>query len=160
MGNFDNYLKVLADTLTNKEQVLAQILDITKEQESILKASEYNDDAFLETLNKKEPLIARINQLDEGFQAVYERIRQDVYDQGGVYDGEIKKLQEMIRTCIDIGSRIETLEAENKKRLSEYVSSQRQEYKAKAATNTAAMKYYQSMSGVGVASSAFMDQNK
>ena len=160
MDYLDNYLKVLADTLSNKEQVLSQILDITKEQDNILKASEYNDDAFLETLNKKEPLIARINQLDEGFQAVYERIRQDVYDQGGVYDGEVKKLQEKIKICIDIGSQIETLEAENKKRLSEYVSSQRQEYKAKAATNTAAMKYYQSMSGAAVASSAFMDQNK
>lgn len=160
MDGIANYLKVLADTLDQKQQVLKQILEITKQQAQLIGTGAFDENQFVDLLNQKDPLIARINQLDEGFVSVYNRIRQDVIDKGGIYDGEVLKLQSQIKTCVELGNEIQVLEERNKERLTSTFSTKKEEYKSKAATSTAAKSYYQTMSNTKYMDSFFMDQKK
>lgn len=160
MDSIASYLKVLSDTLEQKQQVLRQVLEITKQQERLIHSDNFEETEFGELLNQKEPLIARINQLDDGFASVYERIRQDVIDQGGIYDAEVIKLQGQIKSCVEIGNDIQVLEERNRDALARKMSSKKQEYKTKAASSTAAKSYYQTMSNTKYMDSFFMDQKK
>ena len=160
MDTIANYMKVLSDTLEQKKQVLSQILEITKRQESIAQAEEFSETDFANSVNEKEVLIARLNQLDDGFNSIYQRIRQDVIDQGGLYDGEIRSMQAQIRECVDIGNRIQVVEERNHAKLVTLFSAKKQEYKVKASMNSAAKSYHQAMSGVQYRDPFFMDQKK
>lgn len=160
MEDIQNYLRVLSDTLTQKQDVLAQILKITKWQEQLAAAESLDEESFSNSVNEKEVLIARLNQLDEGFLSVYNRIRQDVIAQGGLYDPEIRKMQEQIKACVNIGNDIEVLEERNHARLTSHFTAKKQEYKVKASANSAARSYHQTMSGVQYRDPFFMDQKK
>lgn len=72
MEDIQNYLKVLSDSLEQKKTVLTQILEVTKRQEqlAIAQAEAFSEIEFSNTVNEKEVLIARLNQLDDGFLSV------------------------------------------------------------------------------------------
>lgn len=160
MEDIANYLRVLSDSLEQKKNVLLRILEITKRQECIAAEEDLKEEAFSNSVNEKEVLIARLNQLDDGFKSVYERIRQQVVDQGGLYDPEIKHMQNQIRQCVDIGNEIQVLEERNEAKLSSHFKVKRQEYKARASSNQAAKSYHQAMSGVQFRDPFFMDKKK
>ncbi len=160
MEDLQNYLKVLADSLEQKKTVLEQILDITRRQEQIAQGDSFSELEFANSVNEKEILIARLNQLDDGFLSVYNRIRQAVVDQGGLYDPEIRRMQEQIRQCVDIGNDIRVLEERNQAKLTSHFSAKREEYKVKTSLNSAAKSYHKSMSGVKFSDPFFMDQKK
>ncbi|MDE5965767.1 MAG: hypothetical protein K2G89_02940 [Lachnospiraceae bacterium] len=162
MEDIQNYLKVLSDSLEQKKTVLTQILEVTRRQERIAmaQAEEFSEIEFSNTVNEKEVLIARLNQLDDGFLSVYNRIRQDVIDQGGLYDPEIRRMQEQIKVCVDIGNEIQVLEERNQTKMALHFSAKQEEYKARANMNSVAKSYHQSMSGVNFSDPFFMDQKK
>lgn len=160
MEDIQNYLRVLSDTLSQKQTVLSQILEVTKRQEKLGAEDELDEESFSNSVNEKEILIARLNQLDEGFLSVYNRIRQDVIDQGGLYDPEIRRMQEQIKVCVDIGNEIEVLENRNHKKLTAHFDAKKQEYKVKTNANSAAKSYHQTMAGVQYKDPFFMDQKK
>lgn len=160
MNDIQNYLRILADTLTQKEHILEQLLSLTKTQSALAEQAELDETAFSNSVNEKEVLIARINQLDDGFTSIYERIRQDVIDQGGLYDTEIRQMQEQIRRCVGIGNEIKVLEERNHAKLTGHFASKKESYKVKASANSAARSYHQAMTGGQYHASAFMDQKK
>lgn len=160
MEDIQTYLRVLSDTLSQKREVLAQILELTKRQGELAARENLDEEGFSNSVNEKEILIARLNQLDEGFLSVYNRIRQDVIEQGGLYDPEIRRMQEQIKACVDIGNEIEVLEERNQTKLAVHFTAKKQEYKVKASANSAAKSYHQTMSGVQYRDPFFMDQKK
>lgn len=162
MEDIQNYLKVLSDSLEQKKTVLTQILEVTRRQEQIAmaRAAEFSEIEFSNTVNEKEVLIARLNQLDDGFLSVYNRIRQDVIDQGGLYDPEIRRMQEQIKACVDIGNEIQVLEERNQTKMALHFSAKQEEYKVKANMNSVAKSYHKSMSSVNFSDPFFMDQKK
>ncbi len=160
MGEVDNYLRVLSDSLEQKKDVLAKILVITKQQEDLAAAGELDEIAFSNSVNEKEVLIARLNQIDEGFTTIYNRIRQEVIDGGGVYDTEIRNMQNQIKSCVEIGNEIQVTEERNQTKLAIHFQEKNQEYKVKASSNQVAKSYYQSMAGVQYRDPFFIDQKK
>ena len=68
------YITVLLDSLKDKWEVLEEILEVTKRQEALLTEDELSADAFEATLDEKEQLIAQMQELDNGFQNLYDRI--------------------------------------------------------------------------------------
>ncbi len=160
MQEIENYLRVLSDSLEQKKNVMSQILEITRKQEHIASMPSLDENDFSNSVNEKEVLIARLNQLDDGFTSIYERIRQDVIDQKGLYDPEIRSMQNQIKQCVEIGNQIKVLEERNQVKLSNHFREKRKEYKARADSNRAAKIYHQTMSGVQYSDPFFMDKKK
>ena len=156
----ENYVQVLIETISKKEETLQRILEITKEQEDISKAEEYDSDRMEKTLNDKEIQIARLNHLDEGFQAVYDRVSSEVRNNADMYKDSIVILQDKIRVCTELGNSIRVLEDRNRNRLSNLFTKAKKEYSASRNKASVAQNYFKTMNNSKIMDAYFVDKKK
>lgn len=156
----ENYVQVLIDTITKKEETLRKILEITRRQELLSKQEVYSSDEMEETLNEKEIQIARINYLDEGFQSVYDRVRSEVRNNIEKYRQDVLTLQERIRTCTEIANEIQVLEERNRNRFSALFSKTRTEYSTSKTRANVAQNYFKTMNNSKVMDAYFVDKKQ
>lgn len=156
----ENYVQVLIDTITKKEETLRKILEITRRQELLSKQEVYSSDEMEETLNEKEIQIARINYLDEGFQSVYDRVRSEVRNNIEKYRQDVLTLQERIRTCTEIANEIQVLEERNRNRFSALFSKTRSEYSTSKTRANVAQNYFKTMNNSKVMDAYFVDKKQ
>ena len=109
-----NYLQIMIDSLIKKKDILQKIVEYNTEQESILKEAEFNGDAFQKNMELKSECIDELNRLDEGFQMVYDRVKEDVQMYKQNYKSDIERLQQLIREVTSLSAAIQTQEARNK----------------------------------------------
>lgn len=140
-----NYVQILMNTLEKQKQVLQQILTLTKEQSRIASQESFDENALEDTLNKKEILIARLNELDDGFASIYGRVRREVIEHQVEYAKELEKMQNLIRECTDIGNELKVLEQRNKDRLINCFAGKQKEYGARQTAANVASRYHQTM---------------
>lgn len=141
----NSYVRMLLQTLEKQEVTLQEVLEITKEQSAIANGQEFDEDAFGDTLNRKEVLIARLNTLDDGFASVYGRVRSVILEQKGAYKDEILKMQEYIKKCTNLGTEIKVLEERNRDKLMQCFSEKQKQYGSQLNAATVASKYHQTM---------------
>lgn len=156
----DNYVQVLIDTITKKEETLRKILEITKEQEQISKQEVYSSEEMEKTLNEKEIQIARINYLDEGFQSVYDRVGSEIRNNIEKYEQDVLALQERIRICTEIANEIQVLEERNRNRFSVLFSKVRSEYSTSKNQANVAQNYFKTMNNSKVMDAYFVDKKQ
>lgn len=141
----NSYIGMLLQTLQNQEATLQEVLAITKEQSMIANGQTFDEEAFGDTLNRKEILIARLNSLDDGFASVYGRVRSVIFQEKDSYKEDILKMQEYIKNCTDLGVEIRVLEERNRDRLMQCFSEKQKQYGSQMNAATVASKYQQTM---------------
>lgn len=155
-----NYLQILIDTITKKEETLRKLLEITIQQEELSKQELYPSDEIEKTLNEKEIQIARLDYLDEGFQSVYEHVRMEVLKNPEAYEAEVHKLQDKIRICTEIGNEIKVLEYRNHARFQELFAKTKKECSVSKTKASVAQSYFRTMNNTKVMDSCFVDKKK
>ena len=88
-SNNSVYVRMMVDVLKRKEKILQQILEQTKEQEVILKQEDVDYDRFQELLDEKGRQIDELNQIDEGFDALFKKVEKEITVHKDCYDAEI-----------------------------------------------------------------------
>lgn len=155
------YIRILLDSMKKKERVLQYLLGETKEQSQILSEELFNIDNFDRSMERKELLIEELNQLDNGFETTYERIKEELKKGKEKYQTEIIELKKLITSVTDISVKIQALEQRNKKSMEQCLIQQKQEIKQMKMNNQTAVKYYNQMAGQYQASqSYFLDSKK
>lgn len=155
-----NYVQVLIDTITKKEETLRKILEITKQQEVISKQDTYASDDMEKTLNEKEIQIARLNYLDEGFQSVYDRVSSEIRNHLDVYKQDVLVLQDKIRICTEIGNEIMVLEERNRNRFNTLFSKAHTDYSTFKSKASVAQNYFKTMNNSKVMDPYFVDKKQ
>lgn len=150
MVESQQYINVLMDILERQITVLTDMLEITKEQSRLADAVDFDSDAFGDTLSRKDVLIIRLNELDDGFSSAYDNVRREIKKDSAKYKTSIEKMQNMIRRCTDIGMEIKALETRNRDKLVICFSDKKQEYSAKQTAATVANKYSVTMKNVNL----------
>ncbi|MBR1598325.1 MAG: hypothetical protein IJ661_05325 [Lachnospiraceae bacterium] len=145
MDNERQYINMLIQILEKQSNTLSEVLLITKEQTEIANADKFDEDMFANTLSKKDVLIIRLNELDDGFASLYDKVRKQVKNNPEGYKKDINTLQELIRRCTDLGNAIQTLEIRNRDKIAECFGNKRQEYSAKQTAATVVGKYNATM---------------
>ena len=107
------YVSIMQQSLERKKKYLQDILNITKEQETIAKGKKFDDISLLSS-SSLEILINNVNEIDKGFTSVYERVRAEVLENKEIFKQELSAIQRLIRECVDLGMEIETLEERNR----------------------------------------------
>lgn len=143
--DIQTYVTVLEDTLCTKEEVLQKIYEATKRQEESLSLQEADIDAFEKEMDTKEALLQKVEELDRGFESIYEKISTALQYQKETYKVQILKMQEMIKRCTDLGVKIQATEQRNRERLESYLVKERQEIARFQANNKTANLYHQHM---------------
>lgn len=155
----ENYLQVLEQSLHKKADVLSLIQEINQKQEQILKEEGSTED-FDVTIDEKGKLIEELTKLDEGFETLYEHIKEQLSVNKEKYKNQIDKLQQLIIKVTEKSVAIQAQESRNKKLAKDYFTIGRKSLQRNRATSKAALDYYKNMSNSQVSQPQFMDKKK
>ena len=160
MEQTGTYVKILRESLERKRRYLTELLQITNEQSMIATAEKFDDTRFSEIVEKKDVLIDNINEIDKGFSAVYDRVRTEIQADTVSYRTDLKAIQELIRTCVDLGMQIKVVEERNRAAMEQVFATKFQGVRQMKQSKTVANKYYKSMANGMVNDSLLYDQKK
>ena len=125
-----NYLTLLEESLRRKLQVkldvLGHIEEIGQVQTEILKKETFDMEAFDRTVDEKDAFVTELIKLDEGFESLYDRIKEEFARDKSSYAGQIKHLQKLISEITDKNVSIQAEESRNKAMLENYFAKERQ----------------------------------
>lgn len=141
----NTYIKILLDSMKKKERIMQYLLGETKEQKQILLVEPFDIDNFEKSMERKELLIEQLNQLDDGFEIMYQRVKEELSKKRETYQTEIIELKKLISSVTDIGVKIQALEQRNKRSMEQCLIKQKQEIKQVKISNQTATKYYNNM---------------
>ena len=156
----NNYLEILEDSLQKKSAVLDEIIEYNRDQEQLLKSEKVSMEDLDANMEQKDGLIQRLTELDEGFEALYGRIKEQLSDNKDSYKREIKRLQELIAQITEKSVSVQAQETRNKKLIEDYFVREKSQIRQGKRASKVAYGYYKSMSNGGTAPSQFMDQKK
>lgn len=154
----DNYLAILEESLDRKLEVLDEIMEYNRVQERLLKQENVSMDKLDSNMEQKDVLIQRLTGLDEGFESLYERIREQLQGNKDAYRDQIKRLQELIEQVTEKSVSVQAQEARNKKLVEDYFMAEKSQIRQGKKASKAAYGYYKSISNSNVVPPQFMDQ--
>ena len=109
----ENYLDILEQSLKKKLGILNQIRVKNEHQRVLLLDEELAPEDFEENIASKAALVEELELLDQGFEDVYERIRQQLDAHKEQYKDQIRRLQDLIRQVTAESSNIQVEERRN-----------------------------------------------
>ena len=92
-----NELQLLIEALEKKKGVLENILSKSKEQGEVATAQNFDVEQFDRLVDDKSELLDQMEQIDQGFDAVYHRIKDELVNHQAAYKQEIGRLQQLIK---------------------------------------------------------------
>lgn len=156
----ENCLSILEDSLKKKIEVLKRIHAANETQTAILKEDSVDLEAFDKVVDEKDLYIEELISLDDGFEALYEKVRQELDGNRSKYAEQIKRMQGLITDITDRSVAVQAQEARNKALVEKCFKAERQNLGQSRKNSKAAYGYYQNMSNKNVPQSHFMDQKK
>lgn len=152
------YINVLVDSLQRKSSALQGILEYTKKQEQILWSEAFDEEEFLQTISAKQRFLNRIEELDSGFEVVFNRVNEELASGREQYATQIQTMQKLITEISGLGMDIQALEQRNKVQMEKVLSSKKDSIKNMRANNNAANNYYRNMANQQYNQSYFLDK--
>ena len=90
------YVSALHTSLREKSGIMQSLLELTQEQEQILKKEEIEIDDFDKLVQEKSVLLDRMSELDKGFQNLFDKIGTALKENKMLYKGQVQEMQEFI----------------------------------------------------------------
>lgn len=156
----NNYLNILEDSLKKKLEVLKRIREVNEVQTEILKGESVDLEAFDQTVDEKDLYIGELTKLDEGFELLYDNVKEELVGNRQKYAEQIHCLQELITQITESSVAIQAQEARNKALVENCFRKERQNLGQSRKNSQAVYGYYQNMNNIKSAQSQFMDKKK
>ena len=156
----NKYVNVLVDSLERKRTVLEEIILLNEEQGKLIRQDTFDMEAFDRIVTEKSHRIEKLETLDDGFEMVYDKLKDNLTQDRSNYKNEIKKMQDLIANITDLSMRIQVSEERNKIGIEAYFKSTRSNYQQARATTKAASAYYSAMSRLNTVDPQLLDQKK
>lgn len=139
-------LDMLEESLVKKIEVMNRIEQENEKQRDLLKDPEKVDEAaFDEILDSKGELIDELLRLDDGFQTLFDKVKEEIGQNKETYRVQIKRMQQYIQEITAKSASIEAAEHRNKKMAEVYFDTARQKMNYSRQTSAAAFNYYRTM---------------
>lgn len=156
----ETYIQLLIDSLGKKQEILNQLMQITTRQQTIIDSEGFEEDEFLKTISLKEELIKSLDQLDRGFEMVYDRVREELNNNRMEYVYQITSLKELVTKVTDLSIKLQALEKRNRSKLEALLANKRKNIKNSRLSNETVTNYYKNMTSKPEAQSYFYDKKK
>ena len=158
----ENYIQIMLESLKKKETILDAISEKNLQQKEVVKAEELSFEAFDRIIDEKADLIEQLDKLDFGFEALYERVKEEIQSEEGKvkYRSEIKEMQECIRNITEKSTFIQVQEKRNKQTIEAVFRSEKEKLKSGKVSSRAAVNYYKTMNQTNYVSPQFLDKKK
>ena len=156
----DNYLEILQESLVKKREILDCILEISQKQIALLEGPDMTLEKYDQYVDRKSECIERLQNLDEGFEILYEKISEALSQNRERYADQIHILQGLIREVTERSVSIQAMEARNKKQVEEYFRKERKLIQSARISSKAAMDYYENVNRLKYVEAQFLDKKK
>ncbi len=146
----DDYVQIMIESLSKKSDLLDEIIRKNEEQHECVTDKSFDEvdwDSFNLIVEQKQQSIDRIVKMDEGFQTLYDRVKEQLNENKDKYAGQIKEIQRLISIITDQGARITTGEERNRKIIEKTFGNRKKEIKRTRNSLRVASSYAQTMSG-------------
>ena len=153
----ETYIEILLQSLNKKEQVLKEIIRLDEVQKAQLEDEMCSVDDFDETVEAKSQCIEQLEQLDSGFQKVYDRVSEELKENKEAHADEIRRMKEMIRRLTDLSVEIQAQEARNKDLMVKKFADVKKKTRELRTSGKAANEYYKNMMKINNIDPQFMD---
>lgn len=154
------YVDIMIQSLNKKIRVLEEIKKINITQKELLEDDKADADVFDKTVEQKAGLIEQMNQLDSGFDKLFDRVKDELETKKETYASRIQMMQTLIRQITDISMELQAQESRNKDLMTRKFVSIRERAKVVRTNQKAANQYYQNMMQLNVIEPQFMDNKK
>ncbi len=160
MENMD-YVVMLRESLEKKADVLNVLLIRNKEQAAILQDPNTTPDDLERNMNMKSELIDRIIMLDEGFEQLFNRVKDIIEEDRETYADEIRLMQDLIRRISDLTADVEATEYKNKEYAKTRFANIKKDVREIKKSGDVVSSYYRNMMAHNKADDpAFLDKKK
>lgn len=154
------YILLLIETIEKKKKILSWLQNVTKQQEMIIITDPFDEQLFEETIGIKEKHLNELKLLDDGFEGIYNGIRNEISENKEKYKIEIDKLKKLIAEVTDISMELQALEKRNKSKLNVLFSKKRTEIRDLRMSSKMVTNYYKNMANQQESQSFFYDKKK
>lgn len=156
----DTYLDMLQDSLKKKLEILNRIMEYQREESDMLKSENMDKEAFDKNLSEKVALAEDIDSLDDGFEQVYDRVREEMINHKAKYAAQIRSMQDMIGEISEKNVLIQAEENRIRLEVDNYAKRESIALRQKRDNGKAARSYYNNMKKLNYVGSQFMDKKK
>ena len=146
----DDYVQIMVESLSKKSELLDKIIRSNEEQHECVANKSFDEvdwDSFNLIVEQKQQVIDRIVKMDDGFQTLYDRVKEQLNEDKDKYADEIREIQRLIGIITDQGAKITTGEERNRKIIEKTFSNRKKEIKRTRNSLKVASSYAQTMSG-------------
>ena len=154
----NTYVDIMIQSLRKKVKVLEEIKKLNEKQKALLEDDKSDADEFDKTVEDKSARIDQLEQLDEGFDQLFARVKEDLTVNREVYTSKIKSMQDYIRQITDLSMEIQAQEARNKELMTRKFTSIRERAKVVRTSSRAANRYYKNMMQLNYVDPQFLDK--
>lgn len=159
-GMGQNIAQILLQSLIKKNQVLDAIIRQNSVQENILKQDDLDMEAFDASLDEIGTLIEELEKLDQGFETVYDKMREEILEHKSLYRAEIAQMQEQIQQITDKSVKINAAKMRNQMRAENHFKRKTREIKNATSKTRVARNYYNNMNNLHCVPPQFYDSKK
>ncbi len=146
----DDYIQIMIESLTKKSELLDKLIRKNESQHDCVEGKNFDEidwDEFNLIVAEKQTAIDRILKMDDGFQNLYDRVKEQLNKDKDKYVEQIKKIQSLIEVITEQGIKITTGEERNRKIIERVFGSRKKEIKRTRNSLKVASSYAQTMSG-------------
>lgn len=150
----------MIQSLKKKEQILLNIIQINQRQKEELDNPALDPDDFDATFEEKAELIEKLEVLDNGFQEIYERVRDELTEHKDEHREEIAQMQEYIRSLTEKSADIQAQELRNKELMQQKFATVKKQVKEVRKSQKVVNQYYKNMMRTNYIDPQFTDKKK
>ena len=155
-----NEINILIESLEKKKEILNEILTNSERQLEIINSEQPDLEEFDRSVDQKTELVQKMDQNDQGFDRVFNRIKNALIDDQAQYSAEIRTMQGLIREILDLGSEIHNTETRTQDRLGQYLKDNKSRLRKGRRDSKAVFDYYKQASQTKYVTPMFMDQKQ
>ena len=155
-----NCVQILAQSLEKKNQILDRIIEQNVLQENILKQDSFDMDAFEQSIDEQGNLIQELDKLDEGFETLYDRVRENLISNKESYRKEITHMQDLIQQITDKIVTVNAGNLRNQRMAENQFKKEKSTIRQGVSKSKAAKNYYDSMNKLNNVAPQFYDSKK
>lgn len=152
------YIQLLAEILKKKTEVLNKLTDLTQRQETVINSDSFNENSFNEIISLKEEQLKALSKLDDGFEQLYESVKEELTVNKNSYTAQISQLKDQITVITDYSVKLQTMESRNKAKLEALLTLKRKNIQKAKISSQTATNYYKTMAQQHEAQSFFYDK--
>ncbi|MBR4759486.1 MAG: flagellar export chaperone FlgN [Lachnospiraceae bacterium] len=155
-----NYVNIMMETLQKKVGVLDAIIRKNEEQSRILESDITDWDAFDKNADEKSDLIDKIEEIDQGFDSLFQKVKDVLQSPAGkqTYKVQIGKMQQLITQITEKSVEIQAAEVRNKALIEKRFAQSHQRIGQSRTSSRVARDYYKNMQQAQVVAPAFLDK--